>query len=186
MRRVANALAVVVLSASAATSGAWVAVEAIAAIAGYQGNLLPINYRSWWADLQGWNLSQGETTAIYAGIGAAGLLLLATQLLSRKAPQADRRQLAGGSQVAFDGTGLDRFLEAGLRQVDGVEGPRVLATMKGQTVDVATRFRPTRPITEGDVAKLRESVVGDLYLLGLRAGNVESRATHSRNAGRVR
>ena len=106
--------------------------------------------------------SDPSVRVICMALVAAGLALLVLQLVRRKPAAVELQDGDGPVEVDFDRRGLEKWLEARLRRVDGVASTRVrvrrrklLVHAESVSSDAPVVERRLRQAAEAEVAELR-------------------------------
>lgn len=161
----------------------WVAVESGHALAGGDSHLLPVDYRSAWADADGWNPSDAVRLTVFAAVGVLGVLLVLSQLMSRQ-----RRRIevstAGRGVALLDARGLSRHISRQIADEDWIVSTSPQFAVSGRVVDVIDRPTASRPWTDDDLGVLRENVARGVRTLGLEPGDIRLSPRMSRRAAR--
>lgn len=181
-----NRLIVILVAAALFVVSLFVAIEAVASLAGAHGHVGPVDYRSVWRSLQEWRPGTATRALIYLAIAAAGAILLALQLPRRE--RARTVEVARGPRgpVLLETRGLGRYLGARAAREEWIERDAPVVRVDGRSAKVRSRPRTTRPWLETERMELREALARDLLRLGLEPRSVEIAPQRGRGARRVR
>jgi hypothetical protein len=122
--RVLNRLLALLLSLALIAAGVIALVEIVAAAGGSHDEVV-VPYRDWWQSVLDahWN-TRWVTLAALIAI-AAGVALVAVQLVHRRSRELALRERRPGVNVAVERRALERSLGAAVDEVDGVGHARI-------------------------------------------------------------
>jgi hypothetical protein len=164
-------IALPILWLALAASSAWVAVEAAAAAVGRDTQLLPLDYRSMWADINAWNPSSEVVVLIFSIIAVLGLIILLRQL-TRPTVRNASIYATPALVVETNGAGLGRYIDDRLNLTAWIGSPKSRIKMTGQNVDVLTRIAPRRPFAPEDERFVVDAVRDAIQRSGLEPGRI--------------
>jgi hypothetical protein len=171
--RVLNRLLGLLLSLVLMAAGAIGLVEIVAAAGGSHDVVVP--YRRWWQSVLDAHWNTGWVTLAALICIAAGLALLAVQLVHRRSRELALRERRAGVSVAVERRALERSLGAAVDEVDGVGQARV--RVRRQRAAVAIRADElVEPGLEQRVTTIAQKRLDDLDLaepprLGVRVSS---------------
>jgi hypothetical protein len=173
VRHAINRLLAIALFSTLLAVGIAAAVEAVAALA-EQGSQLdpPIEYREWWSDLSGVDLSETELALVAGGVIALGVALLLFELWpSRRDPRAVIAEAESG-RAELRVSSLQPYLEDRLRTLDWVRDPKLRVKVRGGTARVKAVPLASRLTAEADLGRARALVGSSIEEIGLEPGPI--------------
>ncbi|HEX2701788.1 MAG TPA: DUF6286 domain-containing protein [Acidimicrobiales bacterium] len=159
MARIVNRALAAVVALTILAGGLVVAVEIAAAAAGRPPVLLP--HDRWYADGRTHAWSSASARWLFAGLAAAGLVLLLLQLAGRR-PQALVLRDHDGGSTEVSRRSLERSLQRTTARVDGVASARAKVSPAKAHIEAASNRRLPKDLEPAvaDVAAARLRATG--------------------------
>lgn len=188
IRNAVNRLLMIAIVAALTLFALFVAIEAGHQLAGGDGHLGPVDYRSAWQSMQDWDPSQTFRTLIFALVALGGLILLVVQIAARRrGPRTVEVARGAHGPLLVEEHSVASHVRRALGARDWVRSPDSRVRLNGRAASLRARPRASRPWELRELTETREQLTADLKRFGLDPTvEIEPRAPQGRGTKRVR
>ena len=173
IRNAINRLAVGVLALSVVVGGVWVAIEAVAAAAGRQTNLMPVNYRFAWRTIQDWNLGTTAITAIFGLVAVLGLLVLLAEIWPSQTQAEVVLVDEPRTSIRLRPDSLTAFVRDRWSELDWVARARPRVRIVNGRVQVTGQPVASRAVSDEEVSRANQLTILDIEASGMAGAQVQ-------------